>query len=105
MLFNALLAVAASTAVVSASPLKPRAQSAVLPLTHVNKVTSASGLVAKGQSKISKINGDNKSEGNRLATSSGTVENDDVSYVAPVVIGGYTYSLIVDTGCESTTAL
>lgn len=33
--------------------------------------------------------------------SSGVVTNEDVSYVAPVVIGGKTWELIVDTGCKS----
>lgn len=48
--------------------------------------------------QIDKINGDTSSVEKRA--SSGTVTNEDVSYVAPVVIGGTTYELIVDTGCQ-----
>lgn len=33
-----------------------------------------------------------------LAVSSGTVENDLVTYTAPIVVGSQTFNLIVDTG-------
>ena len=98
MLFNACLAVAASVAAVSASPVKPRAESVALPVSKVSTFTSIKNIVSKGQAKISKIN-TSSSEGNRLV-SSGPATNEDVSYVASVTIGGSAYSLIVDTGCE-----
>lgn len=99
MYFNTPLAVvAAAAAVVSASPIKPRAEPTTLAVKQVYNLSSVKNLVTKGRSKIQKINGD-KSEGNRLV-SSGTVTNEDVTYVAPVSIGGKTWDLIVDTGCE-----
>jgi len=99
MLFNACFAVAASAVAVSASPVKPRAESVTLPVSKVSTFTSIKSIVAKGQSKISKVNNNNGSEGNRLV-SSGPATNEDVSYVASVTIGGTAYSLIVDTGCK-----
>jgi hypothetical protein len=100
MHFNTHLAVvAAAAAVVSASPIQPRDQPpTTLPVKQVYNLTSVKNLVTKGRSKIQKINGD-KSEGNRLV-SSGSVTNEDVTYVAPVSIGGRTWDLIVDTGCK-----
>lgn len=99
MYFNTpLVVVAAAAAVVSASPIKSRAEPTTLAVKQVYNLSSVKNLVTKGRSKIQKINGD-KSEGNRLV-SSGTVTNEDVTYVAPVSIGGKTWDLIVDTGCE-----
>jgi hypothetical protein len=101
MPFTSLFTVATLAAAAVAAPLEQRAQPAVLPLTHINTATSASNIVANGKSKISQINSDSSvSKGNTLA-SSGSITNEDVSYVAPVSIGGKTYELIVDTGCKT----
>mgnify|MGYP000867205412 CR=1 FL=1 len=75
-----------------------RAKTAVLPLKHVVKATSIKSLVQKGQARIHKVNGQ-ASTSTHVLVSSGSVTNEDVSYVAPVVIGGKTWELIVDTGC------
>lgn len=100
MLFVALLSVAAA---VSAAPLEPRAGTVVLPLSIHQNVTSIKNIVDKGAQRINAIN--SKQQGVAIpraaAVSSGTVTNEDVSYIAPVVIGGTTYDLIVDTGCKS----
>ena len=95
MYFVTLLAIAA--AAVSASPVERRASTVVLPLQHHSSFTSIKNIVSKGQARINKINGV-KAVG-VVDVSSGSVTNDDVSYVAPVVIGGSTWQLIVDTGC------
>ncbi|CAK3788785.1 acid protease [Lecanosticta acicola] len=94
------LSIAAAAAVVSALPTAREAQPMSLPLSHVNTAKSMSSIVSKGQSKISHINGGEKA-GNSYA-SSGTVTNEDVTYVAPVSIGGNTWQLIVDTGSSNT---
>ncbi|KAF5695998.1 hypothetical protein FGLOB1_13882 [Fusarium globosum] len=99
MLFAVTLTLAAA-AVVSASPLEPRAKTAVLPLKHVVKASSIKAIVQKGQARIRKVNGEGSFHVD--AVSSGTVTNEDVSYVAPVVIGGKTWNLIVDTGSSNT---
>ena len=93
MVFVALLAIAA--AVVSASPVERQAKTVGLPLTHISTVTSIKNIVNKGQDRINEINGAVPQ------VSSGSVTNEDVTYVAPVSIGGKTYQLIVDTGCTS----
>jgi hypothetical protein len=98
MYFVTLLAIAA--AAVSASPVERRASTVVLPLQHHSNFTSIKNIVSKGQARINKINGV-KAVGASPDVSSGSVTNDDVSYVAPVVIGGSTWQLIVDTGCTS----
>jgi hypothetical protein len=96
MLFVALLTIAA--AAVSASPVERRAQTAALSLKHVSTVTSIKNIVDKGQARINAINGVHNVAASP-EVSSGSVTNDDVSYVAPVSIGGTTWQLIVDTGC------
>ena len=93
MLFVALLAAVA----VSASPIAPLAKTVVLPLKHVSNVSSVKNIVAKGQARINQVNGVSAA----TDASSGSVTNEDQSYVAPVSIGGTTYQLIVDTGCMS----
>ena len=98
MFFVALLAIAA--AAVSASPVERRAQTAVLPLKHVSSVTSVKNIVNKGQARINAINGV-RAISAATEVSSGTVTNEDVSYVASVTIGGKVWQLIVDTGCTS----
>jgi hypothetical protein len=98
MFFVALLAIAATA--VSASPVERRAETTVLSLKHVSNVSSIKNIVEKGQARINAING---VQAVTAATevSSGSVTNDDVSYVASVSIGGKTWELIVDTGCKS----
>jgi hypothetical protein len=98
MFFVALLAVAA--AAVSASPVERQAKTVVLPLKHVSTVKSIKNIVEKGRARIDTINGV-RAVGATAEASSGSVTNDDVSYVAPVSIGGTTWQLIVDTGCTS----
>lgn len=89
--FITLLAASAALA----SPVERRADTAVLPLKRVSNVSSVKNIVGKGQARLNKVNG-----AAAAAVSSGSVTNEDVSYVAPVTIGGTTYSLIVDTGCK-----
>lgn len=96
MFFVTILAIAA--AAVSASPVERQAQTAVLPLKHVSNVTSIKNIVGKGQARIKAINGV-QAAGPAPEVSSGPVTNEDVTYVAPVTIGGNTWQLIVDTGC------
>jgi hypothetical protein len=93
MLFVSLLAVAATA--VSASPIVGQAKTAALSLKHHSNISSVKNIVHKGQARINKINGATAD------VSSGSVTNEDVSYVAPVSIGGATWHLIVDTGCTS----
>jgi len=100
MFFVHLLTIVAAAATVSASPVKRQAKTAVLPLKHVSNVTSIKNIVVKGRARINKINGVTAAHTSEL--SSGTVTNDDVSYLAPVDIGGTTYQLIVDTGSSNT---
>lgn len=97
MLFVALVMTAAA---VSASPVERQAKTAVLSLKHTSNVSSIKNIVDKGQARINKINGVT-ALGATSEVSSGSVTNDDVSYVAPVSIGGSTWQLIVDTGCMS----
>jgi hypothetical protein len=100
MLSVALLAIAA--AAVSASPIQHQAQTAVLPLKHFSNVSSIKNIVDKGQARIKGINGgQGAGVSNAPEVSSGSVTNEDVSYVAAVTIGGNTWQLIVDTGCTS----
>ncbi|KAF7886473.1 hypothetical protein EAF00_010576 [Botryotinia globosa] len=100
MLFTSLLAFAGAAAV-SASPVA-QVKSAVLPLSKNHNVTSIKNIVYKGQARLNKVNGIATNAKRATAVSSGAVTNDDVSYVAPVVIGGNTYSLIIDTGSSNT---
>jgi hypothetical protein len=90
--------VAATAAAVSASPIKVRDETTSLKVTQIQRVTSVKNLVANGRDRLQHYNKE-KSDGNRLV-SSGTVTNEDVTYVAPVNIGGATWQLIVDTGCK-----
>jgi hypothetical protein len=99
MLFSCLAVVAAATATL-ASPVKPSAKTAALSLKRVSNVKSLKSIVQKGQSRIHKINGIKAAVGN-VDASSGSVTNEDVSYVASVSIGGKSWDLIVDTGCKS----
>jgi hypothetical protein len=87
-----------AVAAVSASPVKRQTQTSVLSLTHVSNVTSIKNIVNRGQARINGINGVH-AVGPTTDVSSGSVTNEDVSYVAPVSVGGKTWQLIVDTGC------
>jgi hypothetical protein len=98
MFFATFLGIAAVA--VSASPIERRDQTIVLPLTHVSTVTSLKNIVNRGQARINAINGVH-AVGPTLDVSSGSVTNEDVTYVAPVSVGGTTWQLIVDTGCTS----
>lgn len=98
MLYTSLVLAAAGVAV-SAAPLEQlQARTATLNLNYHSNITSAKSLIEKGQERLKHINNE-KTAGNSLA-SSGSITNEDVTYVAPVSIGGYSYSLIVDTGCK-----
>lgn len=89
----------ALVASVYASPIVERqAKTAVLPLTHVNNAKSAKSVVNAGHARINKINGV-QHVGAQPDASSGSITNEDVTYVAPFNIGGNTWDLIVDTGC------
>lgn len=98
MLFTSLAVVATATAAL-ASPVKPSGKTIALPVKRVSNVKSAKSLVQKGHARLAKINGV-KTVGN-VDVSSGSITNEDVSYVAQVTIGDGSYSLIVDTGCKS----
>ena len=93
-----LFAISFLAAAALASPIEVQVKTAVLPLRHSAKVTSFKNIVSKGQSRLLKVNGQVSGPGSDA--SSGSVTNEDVTYVAPVSIGGRTFELIVDTGCE-----
>lgn len=94
MLFATLLAAVA----VSAMPVEREAKTIAISLKHVSTVTSMKNLVSKGQTRLASINGV-KAVGPSPEVSSGSITNEDETYVAPIVIGGNTWDLIVDTGC------
>jgi hypothetical protein len=98
MFFATFLGIAAVA--VSASPVERRGQTIVLPLTHVSTVTSLKNIANRGQARINAINGVH-AVGPSPDASSGSVTNEDVTYVAPVSVGGTTWQLVVDTGCTS----
>lgn len=100
MFFSNTLAVAAAIVAVSAAPVEQQVKTTILPLKHVSNVKSSKNLVNRGHQRINAINGV-RAIGPTAAVSSGSVTNEDVSYVAPVSIGGTTWDLIVDTGCRS----
>lgn len=95
-----LLTMAAAIAIVSAAPLEPTPQTAVVTMRHSRNVTSMHNVVARGRARIDRMNG--------LGTtslvsrsSSGYAVNDNIMYDVPVKIGGKIYTLLVDTGCKS----
>ncbi|KAK0108851.1 hypothetical protein ONS96_002691 [Cadophora gregata f. sp. sojae] len=100
MLFTTPLVIAAAISVASASPIERETKRAVLPLRRNVNVSSIKNVVQKGQDRIAAINGVESLVVKRQ--SSGVVTNEDVTYVAPVVIGGRTWELIVDTGSSNT---
>jgi hypothetical protein len=92
-----LAAATAGSVSVSASPvsIEPReGKTVAVPLKHVSNARSIKSLTSQGQARLNHYN--NKGRG---VVSSAPITNELVSYVAPVDIGGTTYSLIVDTGC------
>ncbi|KAL7933839.1 putative aspartic protease [Trichoderma chlorosporum] len=100
MLFSSLAIVAAATTAL-ASPVKPSAKVATIPVKRVNNVKSLKNVVQKGQARLNKVNGIKNAVG-VVDASSGSVTNEDVTYVASVTIGGSSYDLIVDTGSSNT---
>lgn len=92
--FITLLAASAALA----SPIERQAKTAVLPLKRVSNFSSIKNVVSKGQARLDKVNNVSTISASS-EVSSGSVTNEDVSYIAPVSIGGTTYDLIVDTGC------
>ncbi|KAM3514716.1 hypothetical protein MY11210_001687 [Beauveria gryllotalpidicola] len=83
-----------------ASPVERATQPSAVPVKRVINVSSPSGLVAKGQARINKINGAESTLVN--VDASGPAENEDVSYIASVAIGSANWNLIVDTGSSNT---
>lgn len=100
MHLHAGLALAVAAATVSASPIERQVQGVTLPLTHVNNAQTMKSIVDSGKARIQAMNDKGLSKISERQ-SSGSITNEDVSYVAPVSIGGRTYQLIVDTGCMS----
>lgn len=99
MHFKTSLAVAVAATMVSASPIeRTTAKTAVMPLKQVVRTKTMRNVVNAGHARINKIN-QAHTVGASAQVSSGTVTNEDVTYVAPVTIGGNTWDLIVDTGC------
>ncbi|GIZ40744.1 hypothetical protein CKM354_000407100 [Cercospora kikuchii] len=98
MFFRASLGFAAAAAVVSAAPVQQGSSSIVLPLKRVANFSSMKSIVQSGEAKISKINSGSKLTARQ---SSGSITNEDVTYVAPIVVGGRTWDLIVDTGSSN----
>jgi hypothetical protein len=92
--FISLLAASAALA----SPIERQVNTVVLPVKRVSNVTSVKNIVSKGQARLDKVNGVSAVSASS-EVSSGSVTNEDVSYVASVSIGGTSYDLIVDTGC------
>lgn len=97
MFFVTLLA---AVTAVSASPVERRTQQSVVPISHSSNFTNFRNIVNKGRQRLTAVNGASFRVGATVQASSGSITNEDVSYVAPVVIGGRTSQLIVDTGCE-----
>lgn len=100
MFFSKSIAIAAAIGAVSAAPVESQVKTTVLPLKQVSSVKSAKSLVNRGHQRINGINGVH-AVGPTAQASSGSITNEDVSYTAPISIGGNTWDLIVDTGCKS----
>ncbi|EGX95819.1 cathepsin E, putative [Cordyceps militaris CM01] len=102
MRFTTLSILVAADAIL-ASPVERAAKpAATLPLKHVINVSSASGLIARGQARLNKINGGSGQAVLGNVDASGPAQNDDVSYIASVAIGSASWNLIVDTGSSNT---
>lgn len=96
MLFT--LSLLATAALASPVALEPR-DAKVIKLGRNVHVSSVRDLVSKGQAKLRQVNGGAKFNND---ANSGTITNADVSYLAPISIGGKTWQLIVDTGSSNT---
>jgi len=95
------LSLLAATAI--AAPIENEVRSVCLPLRHSIRVTSAKNLVSRGRARLHTANSRSSSRSHSAqASGSGAVTNEDVSYLAPVSIGGKTFELIVDTGSSNT---
>jgi hypothetical protein len=101
-----MVRVALSTAFVAtlvlsafATPIE-RESFVTVPLKKVGSA-SAKALVSKDLRRLDNINAGGR-KASPLASGSGTVENDLVSYIAPVKVGSQTFDLIVDTGSSNT---
>ncbi|CAK7238280.1 hypothetical protein SEUCBS140593_010506 [Sporothrix eucalyptigena] len=84
-------------AAAAATPVTPQARQVAMPVKRKANFTSIKNIVDKGHARISAIN----KGSNAKRQSSGTVTNEDVTYVAPVTVGGATWDLIVDTGSSN----
>jgi predicted aspartyl protease len=87
-----LVTLLAASAALAAPVEERQAKTVALPVKRVSNFSSVKNLVSKGQARLDKVNAASE-------VSSGSVTNEDVSYVAAVTIGGTSYDLIVDTGC------
>jgi hypothetical protein len=100
MLLPVTFALVAAAAAVSASPHKPHAKTATLPLKHVSQVSSIKSMVQQGQARLRNVNKPTASSASpHVDMSEGSITNQNDCYVAPVTIGDQTWDLIVDTGC------
>ncbi|KAF9778099.1 hypothetical protein IL306_004262 [Fusarium sp. DS 682] len=97
MLFAVTLVLSAAAAAVSAQSDN---KIATLSLKHVERVSSLKNIVEKGKARMRNVN--NKNKESIAATNSGAITNEDITYVAPIVIGGQTWDLIIDTGSSNT---
>jgi hypothetical protein len=101
-----MVRVALSTAFVAslvlsafATPIE-RESFVTIPVKKVGSAT-AKGLVEKDLRRLDNVNSGGR-KASPAATGSGTVTNEDVTYVAAVTVGSQTFSLIVDTGSSNT---
>ncbi|KAF5645183.1 hypothetical protein F25303_5692 [Fusarium sp. NRRL 25303] len=99
MLFALTFTLVAAATAASAPPHKPHAKTATLPLKHVFQVTSIKSMIQQGQNRLRHVNNPAIS---RTSLQAGSITNQVVTYVAPVIIGGRTWDLIVDTGSSNT---
>nr|POE59383.1 polyporopepsin [Quercus suber] len=96
-----VIVVAAVAVAVSASPIETQVKATVLPLKHFTNITSIKNIVEKGQTRINKIN-TATAKGPSPDASSGSVTNEDVSYLAPINIGASNTWCGASRSCEKT---
>ncbi|KAF4343966.1 aspartic ase precursor [Fusarium beomiforme] len=101
MLFATTFILSAAATAVSAQWVNKTTNT--LQLKHVIKVSSMKNIVEKGKSRVRSVNTKGSSR-ERIAAAavSGAITNEDVTYVASIVIGGQTWDLIIDTGSSNT---
>lgn len=97
MLLAISLTIAAAV-VSAATPPQPPTSSITLPLKRFSKVKSVKTIIQKGRARLHHCNGNRPVTSNKVV-GSGAVTNDDVSYIAAVIIGSGTWNLVIDTGC------